>query len=1234
MSSLSETEDLEGIAIIGMSGRFPEAPSVQAFWENLKNGRESITYFSRDEARSSGVDEESLQDINYVCASGFLENAEMFDADFFGMTPREAANMDPQQRLFLECCYEALEDAGHSRNEYSDPVGVYAGSNMSYYFLYHLFNPSGVADDFSLALGNDKDYISTRVSYEFNFKGPSINVQTACSTSMTAVATACEGLLNYQCDMALAGGAGIKLPSKSGYLFQEGFIASPDGHTRPFDAEAHGTVFTSTVGVLVLKRLEDALRDKDHIYAVIKGIAVNNDGSDKVGFTAPSREGQAGVISAAQQLAGVAPEDVGFIEAHGTGTSLGDPIEISALEKVFKRNTTKKMFCAVGSVKGNIGHAISGSGVAGMIKGAMALHHKQIPPTINFSFPNAQINFIDSPFYVNNRLSEWESDGRPRVAGVSSFGFGGTNVHAVLCEAPERQPGSRRHIAHLLVLSAKTSGALEKMCSNLAEFLKGNPDIALADVAYTLQTGRKEFEYRRCFLCRDNDEAIKKLSDNENGYAASGRALQNDAYRDKVLALLQDSEADRDSLLSRLADLWVKGAEIDWESLHIKEPANRISLPTYPFERKKHWIEMSRNRGIQPKPNKKTAQSDDPMDWLYTAVWKRQAALPLDSERLRASGGWLVFAEDSGFSDRAIAVLKEQGLSVAAVRPGAGFASAGESTYIIDPACREDYHKLVQTVFGMQEVPGYILHLWNVPHRPDGMSAQEFTERCQQRGFYSLLYLAQALGEKGIEKRLRIAAVTAHMQALSGEEVIYPEKSTILGPCKVIPREYGNLSCQSIDLTVPKAGSLQEKQIIQGLLAEAVSDSPDFISALRGPYRWVQSYEKWNPGNGGPLELAREGGVYLITGGLGGIGLKAAEYMAGKQRIKLALTRRSPFPEKAEWDEWLALHGESDPSSRIIRRLKVIEDSGSEVAVICADVTDREAMRRAVQGIERDLGGISGVIHAAGIADNGPVADKTAEAAQKVLAPKVYGTLVLDDLFRDKALGYMVLFSSSSAVFGNAGFVDYCAANTFLDSYAQHRSSAGEAYTVAIGWDEWDEVGMAADVQRQNRSKAKIPVRDGLRLLDAIVSAGALPQVVVSPGDLNDMLDNVRNFLLKSLNGSMAEEGTVSESNRPELENLYIAPSGETEQIIADIWQKLLGVYPVGVLDNFFELGGHSLLATSLAADLAKAFRCNVSLQSLFERPTVRELAEMFDRNSQASAQSAEDDPDYEEGSL
>ncbi|OPZ92651.1 MAG: Polyketide synthase PksN [Firmicutes bacterium ADurb.Bin419] len=512
-------DDYSGrIAIIGMSGRFPGAKNIDEFWENLKDGVDSITSFSKEEAIKAGASEKDVDNPDYVLAGGILEDIEYFDASFFGFNPRETENMDPQHRLFMECSFEALENAGYAKNEYEYPVGVYAGSNMSTYFLYHLMAKVGLKDNFGMLLSNDKDYLATRVSYQFNLKGPSINVQTACSTSVTAIAMACEGLLNYNCDMALAGGAAVKLPQKIGYLYQPGMIASPDGHARPFDADAQGTIFTSAVGVVVLKRLEDAIADGDNIYSVIRGIAVNNDGSTKVGFTAPSREGQAEVIAAAQNLAGVNPDDIGYIEAQGTSTSIGDPIEVSALDQVFGQKTQRKNFCALGSVKGNIGHTTSAAGAVAIIKASLALKNKQIPPVINYKSPNPKIDFDNSAFYINTALTDWVSNGKPRVAGVNSFGFGGTNVHSVLEEAPEVKNSTVSRAFQLITLSARSKTALDSMAHNLGEFLKEKPELNFADAVYTLHVGRKEFEFRRTLVCKDAKEAADLLNKNTESY--------------------------------------------------------------------------------------------------------------------------------------------------------------------------------------------------------------------------------------------------------------------------------------------------------------------------------------------------------------------------------------------------------------------------------------------------------------------------------------------------------------------------------------------------------------------------------------------------------------------------------------------------------------------------------------------------------------------------------------------
>lgn len=507
-------DELEQIAIIGIAGKFPEAENVDQFWENLKKGKESVKHFDYDELKDKGVPERFLDNKNFVRASATIDQPYHFDSSFFGYSPREAKLIDPQHRHFLETAYEALENSGCTNKAYDGSIGVFAGSSPNYY-KYLLFKntlETESLEEIEKAIGNEKDYLATRVSYKLNLKGPSLTLQTACSTSLVAVHTACQSLLNYQCSIALAGATTINLKDRYGYFYSQGSMASPEGHCRTFDENANGALFGDGVGVVVLKRLSDAIHDKDYIYAVIKGAAINNDGSEKISFSAPSIEGQSEAIAMAHAISGVSADEISYVETHGTGTKLGDPIEIRSLTRAFGLTTDKKQFCAIGSVKPNIGHSDAAAGMASLIKLVKMIETKTIPPSINYSSPNPEIDFENSPFYVSQKLSNWEIDaGIKRVAGISCFGFGGTNAHAILEEFQSGEENKYARSHYLLFLSAKNSEALKESKNNLSDFLTKNKDGNLADVAYTLQIGRTNFDYRSTIVCKNIEDAIELL---------------------------------------------------------------------------------------------------------------------------------------------------------------------------------------------------------------------------------------------------------------------------------------------------------------------------------------------------------------------------------------------------------------------------------------------------------------------------------------------------------------------------------------------------------------------------------------------------------------------------------------------------------------------------------------------------------------------------------------------------
>ncbi len=507
-------EHVNDVAIVGMHLRVPGAPDVEAFWELLREGREAVRFLSEDELRAAGVPERVRRSPRFVGAVSDIPGIDLFDAGFFGFSPKEAEVMDPQIRLFLESAWAALEDAGYDPATFRGPVGICAGAGASGYLQEHVApNRDIVASlgGLQVNIANAIDSLTTLVSYKLNLTGPSFAVQTACSTSLVAVHLACQSLLSGECDMALAGGVSVKLPAFPGYLHQEGGILSRDGHTRAFDARASGTIMGSGVGIVVLRRMGDALADGDAIHAVIRGSAVNNDGSAKGGYTAPSVSGHARAVAEALGVARLPPETIGYVETHGTGTELGDPIEIEGLTRAFREGTGRAGFCAIGSLKTNIGHLDHAAGVASLVKAVLALKHRQIPPSLHFQEPNPKLELEASPFRVSTRLADWPEGPVPRRAGVSSLGIGGTNAHVVLEEAPALPGRARPGGPHVLLLSARSEAALEEATDRLARHLRCHPELDPGDVAFTLQAGRRRFGCRRAVVCESTGDAARAL---------------------------------------------------------------------------------------------------------------------------------------------------------------------------------------------------------------------------------------------------------------------------------------------------------------------------------------------------------------------------------------------------------------------------------------------------------------------------------------------------------------------------------------------------------------------------------------------------------------------------------------------------------------------------------------------------------------------------------------------------
>ncbi|WP_071517671.1 type I polyketide synthase [Geitlerinema sp. PCC 9228] len=1600
------------IAIVGMTGRFPGARSVEEFWQNLRDGVESIESLSEEQLQAAGIARETYNQPNYVKAAPILKNdiAE-FDASFFGLSPREAELLDPQQRFFLEGAWEAMENAGYNPQDCGLRAGIYAGVGRNTYLLFNVYPNRDTIDTagaFATLISNDKDFLATRVAYFLNFKGASITVQTACSTSLVATHLACQSLLSGENDLVLAGGVSLKVPHTAGYVYQEGGIYSPDGHCRSFDAHAQGTVGGSGMGIVVLKRLEDAIADGDTIRGVIKGSATNNDGAVKVGYTAPSVTGQADVIEEALCVADIHPETIQYVETHGTATPLGDPIEIQALTSAFRSSTQKTGWCAIGSVKSNVGHLDTAAGVAGLIKTVLALENQQIPPSLHWEQPNPQIDFDSTPFFVNTKLQDWQrfdSNGSqqgetPRRAGVSSFGIGGTNAHVIVEEAPKTSPAATSRPQQLLLLSTKTKTALETATTNLKTYLEQQKPDNLADVAYTLQIGRQHFSYRRAIVCENNTAAaVEVLSSGTfvttgycetsdrpvcfmfpgqgSQYANMGRQLyeREPVYRQSIdrsaelfapyldldirdilyadastedhqeqlthtaiaqcvlfaveyalaqlwlsmgiqpkaaighsigeyvaaclagvfdledahalvaqrgklmeqaptgsmlsvglpaaelepmlggagtgalreaplqytvaainapslcvvsgeenaIARLQstleargvvcrplhvrhafhspsmnaaaeqfaaivertslhpphlpfisnvtgtwiteaqatdphywaqhirqpvrfadgaaelmrcfdqaqhkqaillevgpgrtlqtlvrlaasetepqqlqdDAEPvvltsmrhpqqptnDTHHLLATLGQLWRYGVTIDWQGFYQQEKRRRIPLPTYPFERQRYWIDPPSKSSQDRQPESTTSeelQQRNPFDeWFYTPTWKRlprrstaQTVLAASPTTATSNAGthWLVFTDRQDVGNSLLQQVQQQladegelDYICIAVVMGEEFAQIDANTYAINPRQRQDYRMLWQELVRRDALPQQIVHCWNLDYS-DSLDL----------GFYSLLYLAQAIGESDVTEPITFTTVSDRAYEVVGMESIRPEQATLQGICQVISQEYSNISCRLVDVLLPRiqhssADSQAQREaplLAQQILGEIqVSANEGFDEAqykspvaYRGGYRWIRSFDAISlpaTSEGMPHRL-KQGGVYLITGGLGGIGLSVARYLADTVQAKLILVTRSGLPalekgsdasagvstsfltsqpeeppvvplSKGDGGSW----GEEDKTSQKIRAVQDLKQRGAEVLVLAADASDRDGMESAIATGESRFGPINGVVHAAGVAGGGIIQLKDPTQADAVLSAKVRGSVVLDELLRDRELDFMVLCSSLSSVIGGVGQVDYCAANAFLDAFARDRTARTNQYTVSINWDVWQEVGMAVGTevpellqkQRQESIDSGLSPAEGIAAFRHILDSD-LPHVLVSTKNLDDVIENRRSDIgledkLAQLESQTEEPSTPATTYpRPNLETTYVAPRNSIERTIAATWQDFLGIDDVGIHDDFFELGGHSLLAARIISQLRDRFQQEIPIDTLFKTPTIAGIAAVIQDNTAAS---------------
>ncbi|MDM5297138.1 SDR family NAD(P)-dependent oxidoreductase [Bacillus pumilus] len=1497
------------IAIVGMAGRFPGASSLEDFWQHLVNGEEMIHFFTEEELQNAGLDAAVYQHPQFIGAKGRLKDIEGFDADFFNYSAREAELMDPQFRLLHECAWEALEDAGCDPDRMAGKIGVYTGTSPNHEWLTRFAHQMDATEQFSAMLLNDREFFSTQLSYKLNLHGPSVTMQTACSTSLVNIGMACQALFNHECDAALAGGVTVSSPENIGYIYQDGMIQSKDGHCRPFDQQASGTIFGDGAGIVLLKRYEDAVRDGNPIHAVIKGVGVNNDGNRKAGFTAPSVEGQAEVLKETYEKSGIDPASIGYLEAHGTGTKMGDPIEISALSQVFKG--TDPLTIPIGSVKSNVGHLNSAAGIAGLFKAILAMQHKTIPPTIHYESPNEDIPFKDTPFYVNQKAMYWKETDGPRRAGVSSFGIGGTNAHMIIEEGikAKKQPASKQK--QLLVLSAKTDTALVALTDQLKQYVLNHPQVPLEDIAYTLRYGRKQFPYRKAIVLSTADEWLQQKQIETNVYRskkwrkavfmfsgqgaqyadmmhglyeaepvfkweidrcfkyvletedvdlkavvfsedreshitktsnaqpllfifeyalakllqhsgvqpesmighsigeyvaaclsgvftlesaltlvmARGRLMQNmekgamlsiqlseeelafmideslsiaavnakdlcvvsgkeehvaafekklqdkgivtrqlhtshafhsymmepmlEAFhqfveqvelnapsipfisnvtgtwakseevttasywtthlrgtvrfheglthllKDEVMTLIEvgpgnsltalakrhenkdthhdvlnmvrharEQADDHGYFLKRIGELWAGGYEVQTQQDLSQEERQLVSLPTYPFERKRYWMEAGKPASPKISAVKETKKKE--MDeWFYLPSWEQQ---PLDPvfEQETEEQTWLIFREQDAFHDLFIQSFRERGIKVMSVTKGEVYQEAGQS-FTINPAEGQHYRAMLDSLSNRGVQITRILHLWEVGKEHDITDRPIAFQAHIEKGYYSLIFLSQAIAAQKNIRECRLFVITSGIQPVTGYETICAEKSAMLGPCKVISQEYHHIKCWNIDVEdMPDVMSWKEQALVNLILEEIMQPGKDQLVAYRHRQRWVQSYKRLPlQKQDGLPKVIRQNGVYLITGGLGGIGFVLSKMLAKEGNVHLYLTGRTALPPRDEWTSYIHQASEDDAQRNRMEKVLELERLGATVEAMQANAGDLDQMQQVFDAIREKHGGVHGVFHAAGLP--GSTSFRAIKDIPTTLAQgedqfqsKVKGLDVLEQLLDQEQADFCLLFSSISALLGGLGFSAYSAANLYMDAFAARLNQNSQTPWMCVNWDAWNFWGELKSTIGESINELAILPEEGAELFQYVLSNRQNRHVLVSTGNLHERIDQW--LSLESKVREKEESYEASKHERPELSNPYVAPRNETEKVICQVWQDFMGMEQVGIHDNFFDLGASSLDIVQVTNRLNQALQTNEAVVTLFTYPSVAELAKYIQPSDESQQESMEEE--------
>lgn len=1216
------------IAVIGIAARLPLADDIKQFWDILENGRECVRDFP--EHRKNDL-EAMLQYTNFpqsnkieFLKAGYLERIDHFDYNFFNISPNEASVMSPSQRLFLETAWKALEDAGYGgKNIVGSRTGVYVGASSDALFDYKKaideLDPSLYATAYATAvIGNLTPMIAARISYLLDLKGPNLTVDTTCSSSLVAVHLACQALRNQECEIALAGGVKIELMP----LVRENKlgIESSDGKTRSFDNRGDGTGIGEGVVALVLKPLSKAMEDNDNIYAVIKGTAINHDGYS-AGITAPNPASQTDVLVRAWKDAKIDPETLSYIEAHGTGTKLGDPIEILGIQRAFEQFTTKKQFCAISSVKSNMGHQYEAAGITGLLKAILAIKYERIPPSINFYFPNQEIDFESSPVFLNDRLLPWNPDHGPKRCGISSFSISGTNCHMVVEEKarqPERSSNTVRPL--LFTLSVKNRPLFKELIFEYQRFTKVEK-YNLPSVCYTANTGRGHYNYRIAMIVKNNrefEDKLELLSTIDLQDLAAGDIFYGQhkvvPFNKKIKEPYEITEAERKELsqiageklneyisdtgnietLQEICKVYIRGAEIDWERWYQGEKPPKISLPSYPFEKTRSWFAIKDSWGMI-----------HPDNLYYHPIWKIQEVNPIKAETGPARKTVLVLQDQFHRHLELIETLKSEGNNVIEATLDSGFHKMNPNQYGFTIQ-EDDYYKLCEDIFANCKID-QIIHLLTL-HQDHNQNLKQFRDDLEFK-LFSLINLLKAIARIENIEEITIASVSKYANAVTFEErQLNPLSSTLAGLGRIVKMECPSIRFKLVDLddTTDYHCWLTELQVPSGSLV-----------AYRNNKRYVQVLENLDIQSTPDQNTAIENdGVYVITGGTGGIGLEIAKFLSAQNHgIKLALINRGRIPPREQWDEMIDSGLDGNDTAKI-KSLMEIEASGATVCCCSVDISQFDETKSCFDELREKFGKINGIIHCAGVEESELIVFQEPGSIRNVLAPKVIGTYILDQVTDSDKLGFFVLFSSIASIFGAPGKGSYAAANAFLDSFAVNRNKRGKR-TILINWGPWKNIGM--NIKYPSKGHFIFEPLETNRAIQAFqtVLNKNLSRLLIGKLNLNQetvlllekfadqFSENINNRIIQLKSKVNIKKIGVGHTGQVTLKGRGDGRYTPTEYKLAQIWGQVLGFQELNIHDNFIDLGGDSLLGMKIANLIKKELRIEFSMNEMFNYLTV-----------------------------